>query len=400
MPTASRSIVSSPRAGRPPGRDPRGLRSERGAILVHVAAAFVGLLGFGALTIDLGILWVARTQAQSAADAAALVASVTFAYSDSEDAGVAEQAARAIAATHEVWGQPVSSAGDLGFSVIECPPGPPEVAGTCIQAQVFRGAGGGTSLTTLLAPILGAVNQQVRATAAAKVIVGNSTNCLRPWAVADSWNETQVPANEFNPARRSPICLQTTPAPGSGYTRAGWFGTELSLTPGNLDVPVVANDLFFTVTIPRADGETGEAGYALNVTSCNDQATTIGDAVETLQVSPGTTPGAVDALIALDPGANWDAGTGTVTGSAFVVSPRIVPDRALRPVRVGGAGQSPYHDVQSARAEHRRVFRRQLEGRARSSAYIVPMPGNLVTDAGAQHVSDEASFLRNVVLVR
>ena len=32
--------------------------------------------------------------------------------------------------------------------------------------------------------------------------------------------------------------------------------------------------------------------------------------------------------------------------------------------------------------------------------YIVPMPGNLITDAGAQHVSDEASFLRNVVLVR
>ncbi|HWJ54869.1 MAG TPA: pilus assembly protein TadG-related protein, partial [Vicinamibacterales bacterium] len=47
-------------------------RRQRGAVLVHVAVAMTGLLAFSALTIDLGSLWVARGQAQNAADAGAL----------------------------------------------------------------------------------------------------------------------------------------------------------------------------------------------------------------------------------------------------------------------------------------------------------------------------------------
>ncbi len=103
-------------------------------------------------------------------------------------------------------------------------------------------------------------------------------------------------------------------------------------------MPVVANDQFFTVSVPRADGETGQAGYALNVTSCNDQPTTLGDAVDTVLVSASD---GIDELIALDPGATWDAGTGTVTGSAFVVSPRIVPIVLFDPSELAAQGNPP-----------------------------------------------------------
>ncbi|MDI6631021.1 MAG: pilus assembly protein TadG-related protein [Thermoanaerobacteraceae bacterium] len=48
------------------------LRDERGTVLVLVAAALVVLLGFGALTIDVGLLFLNRERLVNAADAAAL----------------------------------------------------------------------------------------------------------------------------------------------------------------------------------------------------------------------------------------------------------------------------------------------------------------------------------------
>ena len=45
---------------------------ERGAVLVHVAVAMLALIAFSALAIDYGALLVSRSQAQNAADAAAL----------------------------------------------------------------------------------------------------------------------------------------------------------------------------------------------------------------------------------------------------------------------------------------------------------------------------------------
>ena len=47
-------------------------RAERGAVLVHVAIAMIGLLAFSSFVIDYGVLWAARRQAQNAADAGAM----------------------------------------------------------------------------------------------------------------------------------------------------------------------------------------------------------------------------------------------------------------------------------------------------------------------------------------
>ena len=45
--------------------------ARRGVILPYVAISMVALLGFVALAIDLGMVMVAKTQTQNAADAAA-----------------------------------------------------------------------------------------------------------------------------------------------------------------------------------------------------------------------------------------------------------------------------------------------------------------------------------------
>src|SRR3989454_12536765 len=53
-------------------RATRGIANETGSVIVIVALTLVVLLGFLALGIDLGMLYTARTDAQRAADAAAL----------------------------------------------------------------------------------------------------------------------------------------------------------------------------------------------------------------------------------------------------------------------------------------------------------------------------------------
>jgi len=50
----------------------KGERDERGVTMVMVAVALTALLGASALAIDVGAIWVARTQLQNGADAAAL----------------------------------------------------------------------------------------------------------------------------------------------------------------------------------------------------------------------------------------------------------------------------------------------------------------------------------------
>ena len=56
------------------------LRHERGAVLVHVTVAIIGLLAFSALVVDYGVMWIGRRQAQNAADAAALAGAISMAF--------------------------------------------------------------------------------------------------------------------------------------------------------------------------------------------------------------------------------------------------------------------------------------------------------------------------------
>src|SRR5438046_9635517 len=57
-------------------------RGERGAILVQVAFSILALTGFTAFVVDYGVLWVARGQAQNAADAGALAGAIALAFDD------------------------------------------------------------------------------------------------------------------------------------------------------------------------------------------------------------------------------------------------------------------------------------------------------------------------------
>ena len=84
--------------------------ARRGAILPYVAVSMVALLGFIALAIDLGMVMVAKTQAQNAADAAAFAAARSLTGGASANTANYTANGQAVAHENKLLGTDISAA--------------------------------------------------------------------------------------------------------------------------------------------------------------------------------------------------------------------------------------------------------------------------------------------------
>ncbi|HEV2388211.1 MAG TPA: TadE/TadG family type IV pilus assembly protein [Candidatus Acidoferrales bacterium] len=158
-------------------------RNRRGAVLFLVAAGLVVLLGVMALAIDLGMMYVARNEAQRASDAAALSGAEAFVTSGCLAAGCSaggpqEPQARAqaqlLGAQNSVLGRPATIAGNqISFSY----PSPQEP-----QITVAVSA----TVPTIFARILGVRTVPVSVTSMAEAYNGSTVfGCVAPFLVPD-----------------------------------------------------------------------------------------------------------------------------------------------------------------------------------------------------------------------
>ena len=168
-----------------------GWRKQRGAILVQVAIMLIGLLALTAFVIDQGVMLVSRGQAQNAADAGALAAATYLAFDSPGDQPGAQAIGEGFSEANWVWGQPPDvTPADVTFP--PCPPGAPGPADQCVRVDVFRNQRpGGSPLPVFFASLVGVSNQGVRATATAQVFMGDTSQCLKPWAILDKWFDSQ-----------------------------------------------------------------------------------------------------------------------------------------------------------------------------------------------------------------
>lgn len=172
----------------------RRLNSESGVTLYIVAGAMVLLLAVSALAIDLVSLYVARSEAQRAADAGALAGAYVF-YTQGCTTGVggcvaggaqetpATTAAVNVASQNMVGGQaPSASSVTTAFSY-------PNAEEPEISVTVHRDAASGNAMPTFFAKILGVSTVDVSATATAEAFnpSGGSTatavGCIKPFLV-------------------------------------------------------------------------------------------------------------------------------------------------------------------------------------------------------------------------
>ena len=358
-------------------------RNERGAVLVYVAIAMVALLAFSALTIDAGVKWVARGQAQNAADAGALAGAVALSFDDPNDlsnTGVAKQTARNYALANAVWG--VAPNVDITTDVT-FPPCPDGSEDLCIKVDVYRNQARQNPLPTFFARIVGVFEQGVVATATAQVNTGTATDCLKPWAVVDRWDEVDgvereypAPDPDFNygstfdkyPRQRNDpyeddyYVPPTADSPGTGWTvLPGDIGRQFAIRtdpPGN---NAVSSGWYRSLDLPRVDrGNLGGDAYGENIVSCNGYPVSIA-APDTVCPEPsaitshedkvywaargcvrvqtgiiqGQTVSGIEEIFARDPAARWNpsmnGGAGGVAGSCCTPSPRIVPIAVMDP---------------------------------------------------------------------
>jgi hypothetical protein len=389
--------------------------SERGATLIHVAIALVVLVGFSAFAVDYGILWVSRGQAQNSADAAALAAAVSLSFdSVPPDTARARAFAKATGERNPVWGQaPDITAGDVIIG--PCPPGSPGAPDTCVRVNVYRNQTK-DPLPTLFGRLVGVTSQGVRATATAQMLVGDKSNCVKPWAVPDKWEEHYpVPVVPWNPDstfdaydnKGKPL---STPdayippgdtSPGTGFTVEYDFGTLMILKPGNPH-DAIAPGWFLPVDLPG----TGPGGdvYRENIENCNGNLIGRGDWLtnETGNMI-GPTKQGVDVLVAKDPGAYWDpslrGGRGGVAGGCMAagtcaMSPRLVALPVFDTLEYETGKLSGRQDIRIVNV---------------LGFFVLPMQGNDVAGylthypsvaSGNSTLNAHSAFLRMIVLVR
>ena len=73
----------------------------------------------------------------------------------------------------------------------------------CVRVEVFRNSDQLNALPMLFGFIVGLSNQNTRASAVAVVGAANTSECVKPWGVADKWAEQDGswdPTDTFDPA--------------------------------------------------------------------------------------------------------------------------------------------------------------------------------------------------------
>src|SRR5262249_48192910 len=107
------------------------------------------------------------------------------------DTGPAKLSAINTAAKSAIWGSSVTvNPANVTFPTPMGPTTCPHSDDGCVRVDVYRdGTNGSSTLPLLFGSLVGLTSQGIRATATAEVMSGNATDCLKPWAVIDKWEE-------------------------------------------------------------------------------------------------------------------------------------------------------------------------------------------------------------------
>ncbi len=286
----------------------RKIESELGVTLWLVAFGLIALLGVMALAIDLGLLYVARNEAQRAADSAALAGADVFYTSACTDLTgsnacdsqavrtTAAQDAMLAAAQNYVAGQAASvncpEYADPSLGSTSCPDiefSDPTANGTEPQISVTVRR---TGIHTIFAQVFGAGLQSVSATATAEAYNPNggntltSVSCVSPFLVPNC-NPTTSTSGTINSLCGYPADYFMVP--NSTSLNPGVIGEQWDLHTGDATASdaAVPSEWFTDAVTPSQ----GSGGSALENAIQECQPLTCGEGVPAV---PGKKVGPVD----------------------------------------------------------------------------------------------------------
>jgi hypothetical protein len=334
--------------------------SRKGAALVLAAVAMVTVGAVAAVAIDLGMLYKARSDAQRAAEAAALAgasAFVDFASTDPQAVDSADARARRFAETNTILNQAIAPGEVQGVQVLP-------------DSHKVRVVVGRAQVSTWFARMLGVNSVPINARAAAIAAPAGGGNCVKPIGVPDTWREGTQDLNNDQLEEDGENWSYTpgpdtydpgnpdTPSSGTGYGSNvrddGTFINDLG-RPISLKLPDPSNpvpQLGPRQFIPFAITGNNPNDYRPDLAGCNPNGVQLGTPYNVLPADPqipNSTQEVVDSLIALDPGAQWNPVTQTIDGSNssdWRNSPRTIQIGLFNPGQLGpGQSQVTFNNI-------------------------------------------------------
>jgi Flp pilus assembly protein TadG len=309
------------------------LRDESGMTLIMVATGMVAFLSATMLAVDVGMLMVARTESQNAADAGALAGAVALAYDDPADRTATGPAVRNAIAAAKAGDNSVMNAAS---SVI-----PEDVTfptNTQVRVRVQRSGVRGNPVSTFIAPMFGISTVDIGAEATAEVSPANAMTCVKPFTVPDKWIESQTPPwdpddtfdvvdNKGAPLANPDIYIPIGQTGYTGFNATADKGTLITLKGAN------GNNISSSFYFPYSMGNiTGASEYEWNIGNCN---TLIMGYNHLILAEPGNmvgpTTAGLQALVDRDPSAYWDTYNNKVV-STMHPSPRMITLPLFDPV--------------------------------------------------------------------
>jgi hypothetical protein len=271
----------------------------------------------------------ARSQTQNAADAGALAGAVALYFNDYNDrsaGGPAVQSAINASTANLVMGTSGSVLpGDVTF------PTSPSGENNRVRVAVQRAAARSNPLATLFGPLLGLNEVDVAAIAMAEAAPADAATCVMPFTIPDKWTEITTPPwdplnDEFdlydgsgNPLANPDIYVAPGTSGNTGYNATTDKGVQMILKANNQNKTAPS---FYNPW--RLPGSSGGSDYEENIYICNTNIVPMGHQMEPESGNMvGPTAHGIQALIDLDPNAQWDTNCNCVVGSAFGRSPRV-----------------------------------------------------------------------------
>lgn len=324
----------------------RNLRDERGMTLVIVGVGLLAFLSATMLAVDVGVLMVARTQSQTAADSGALAGAVALVFNDFDNrsaTGPAVQSAisAGMAAQNSVLHKPASVlSGDVTFPAIDK-----------IRVRVESSTARKNPISLFIGPMIGIKTANVGAVATAEVVPANAVTCVKPFMIPDRWREVTNPPMTVNSTfemydnKGKPLAVQDVYVPAcktcgegesgyTGYDPVDDKGLQLVLRAGTGNN--IEPSMYYSWKMPGND--IGADFYRENIYGCNQSRVHHGDPMiqEPGNMSGPTLQG-IQQLIDRDPNAVWNTGCKCVKNSAYGVSPRVAPIPLYDPAKYAGA---------------------------------------------------------------
>jgi hypothetical protein len=348
-------------------------KGERGSTMIMVAVSMAMIFAFAVLAIDITLIQLTKNQLQNAADAAALAGAAELVLTDGDQAAARAEAIKIAGLNRALQTnqQPVViTSMDVTFP-----------ATNRVRVQTHRTEASGDPIQLYFLRVVNAASNKLgnmTANATAEALPLNGSSCLKPWMFPDRWEDTdgdhvydkQEPFTDLDGNGQYDPGEPFTDDNKNGVWDAGeFYDKEITgyRAPDHIGETVTLkfdngslNNFspkegwyqiirFGPVNRGGPDCPGGDC-YRDWIPGCEPYLVMEGDTMEVEQgAKVGPTDQGLQELIARDPGAYYDEATGTIMGSAYPTSPRLIKAAVYDPTEgiydLGG-GATKYLTVQ------------------------------------------------------